>query len=144
MISRFHVYRYANCMLLYNINTLHHRDDGTFSRINFKDASLVGLPAPRHRLLFRATDARLCPCTNEILLLCASAESVRLNRRRVSNIPQMFRDSSFYASCGRRCSTWSAYSRGILLSLYRRTLATKIPRGSISPKDARYAATCFR
>lgn len=51
MISRFHVYRYANCMLLYNISTLHHRDDGTFSRINFKDASLVGLPAPRHRSL---------------------------------------------------------------------------------------------
>lgn len=56
------------------------------------------------------------------------------NRRRVSNVPQMFRDSTFYASCRRRCSTWSAYSRGILLSLYRWTLATRIPRAWISPK----------
>lgn len=48
MISRFHVYRYANCMLLYNISTLHHRDERTVSRINFNDASLAGLPEPSH------------------------------------------------------------------------------------------------
>lgn len=36
-------------MLLYNINTLHHRDAGSFSRINFRDASLVELSAPRFR-----------------------------------------------------------------------------------------------
>lgn len=35
-------------MLLYNISTLHHRDAGLFSRVDFRDASLTGLSVPRH------------------------------------------------------------------------------------------------
>lgn len=75
MISRFHVYRYANCMLLYNISTLHHRDDRSFPRFNFKDASLVGLPAPRHRSL-QGTAPAVVPMYWPIV--AAPAESVRL------------------------------------------------------------------
>jgi len=74
MISRFHVYRYSNCMLLYNISTLHHRDDRSFPLINFNDASLVGLPAPFHRSL-QGTRVRLCPCTKQTIIVVA-AESV--------------------------------------------------------------------
>lgn len=127
MISRFHVYRYSNCMLLYNISTLHHRDDGSFSRINLNDASLVGLPAPRHRSL-QGTRVRLCPCTNKQtnkqMDRCRESppNPVRgLDRRldRNSDAPQMFRRSSSRASSERRCSARLANSRGILPSLYR-------------------------
>lgn len=92
MISRFHVYRYANCMLLYNISTLHHRDDRSFSRINFNDASLVGLPAPSHRS-FQGTRVRLCPCINEQISLpqtSAVPDQYGLNRRRISDLHRYF------------------------------------------------------
>lgn len=124
MISRFHVYRYANCMLLYNISTLHHRDEGSFSRINFNDASLVGLPASRH-CCPQGTGCAIASMHEQIsgVSLRRIGAADRLDSRGLK-APQMFRDSSSRASSGRWCSTWFASSRGILSSLYRRAFAT--------------------
>lgn len=41
IISLFHVYRYANCMLLYNISTLQHRDAGWIPSVTFELASIT-------------------------------------------------------------------------------------------------------